>query len=76
MNVTEGARRMRSAGKWIVLIPLMMTLLLCLVSFGSYALNLNPRIIVLAVPLIPIEIFGIILWLAGWIMEGFAKEKD
>jgi hypothetical protein len=51
-------------------------LLLCLLLFTSNALNLNPRIIVFAAPLIPIEILGGILWLAGWIVEGFAKDTQ
>ena len=65
---------MRRAGKWMVFIPLIVLLLLYLLSFISYALNRNHGIIALAIPLFPIEILGVILWLAGWIVEGFAKD--
>jgi hypothetical protein len=74
MNVMEGARRMRRAGRWMVLIPLLVTIFLCLLSFIAYALNRRAGFIVFAVPLIPIEILGMILWLAGWIVEGFGKD--
>jgi hypothetical protein len=73
MNVYEGARRMRRAGRWIVFISLIATALLCLLSFFAYAMNLKHGIITLAILLLPIEILGGILWLAGWIVEGFAK---
>jgi hypothetical protein len=76
MNVMEGARRMRRAGRWMVVIPLLVTVVLGLAAFVAYALNRNPGIIGLAVPLIPIEIIGVVLWLAGWIVEGFAKDTD
>ncbi|MGD0682185.1 MAG: hypothetical protein ABR990_09040 [Terracidiphilus sp.] len=74
MNVEEGAKRMRRAGKWIVLIPLVVTVLLSVISFIAYAMNRNHGIIALAILLLPIEILGGILWLAGWIVEGFAKD--
>jgi hypothetical protein len=67
---------MRRAGRWIVLIPLGVTALLCLGAFICYALNRNAGIIGLALPLLPIEILGATLWLAGWILEGLAKDAD
>ena len=76
MNVEEGSRRMRRAGKWIVIIPLILAALFCLLGIFAHALNRNPGIIGLALPLIPIVFFGAVLWLAGWIVEGFAKNTD
>ena len=64
---------MKRAGKWMVYIPLIVSVLFGLLAFIAYALNRNPGIIALALPLIPIEILGAVLWLAGWIVEGFAK---
>jgi hypothetical protein len=58
----------------MVLIPLLVSVILGLLSFIAYALNRNPGIIAFAVPLIPIEILGAALWLAGWIVEGFGKD--
>jgi hypothetical protein len=66
MNITEGARRMRSGG-----------IVLFLLSIGTAYLGLW------AVPvlhyancvelLFAIMIPGALLWLAGWILQGFAK---
>jgi hypothetical protein len=77
MNALEGARRMKVAGRWMVWIALSLTVLmwglLTLFSylragfFGGFGF-LEPVIIFvyLACP-------GGALWLAGWIVEGFAK---
>jgi hypothetical protein len=75
MNTREGARRMQRAGQWLVMIPL--TTLLLLTGF-TVVLNLlhpnasNPLGFIL--PFIPLLLPGGLLWLAGWIVEGFSKE--
>lgn len=78
MNALEGARRMQLAGRWIVWIALSVTVLLWgAIMLFSYlrAPLLLPRLGFLE----PLFVFfylacpGAILWLAGWIVEGFAK---
>ncbi len=80
MNVPEGARRMKLAGLWIASIPLGILLLL-MVGAGTlivqrqdyaYLANLGPAAILI---LLYLEIPGWILWLAGWIVEGFSQEE-
>ena len=85
MNVTEGAKRMMLAGRWIVAAGLLIWLLSMLVrasdlfNLGNLPLGvrflLNDLFNVLALS-IPIALAGGVLWLAGWIIEGFAKEAD
>ena len=75
MNIVEGARRMKVAGRWIVFIPLTVILVLmgvvlvvvCLSAAGALPvmeLQFIAPLLILAVP-------GAFLWLAGWIVEGF-----
>lgn len=78
MNALEGARRMQVAGRRIVWVALGLTVLfwglLMLFSylhggsFGGFGF-LEPAIlfVYMACP-------GVVLWLAGWIVEGFAKK--
>ena len=78
MNALEGARRMQVAGRWIVWIALGLTVLfsgllmlfsyLHAGSFGGFGF-LEPAFlfVYMACP-------GGVLWLAGWIVEGFAKK--
>jgi hypothetical protein len=73
---------MKRAGQWIMLIPASIVLILMSCegffaystheSFGVYRafLALGPAFLTLIVLLIP----GAALWLAGWIVEGFAKD--
>jgi hypothetical protein len=81
MNSAEGARRMQTAGRWMVFIPVSMGLLfICLALVIAY-LNSgknSPGFSLFAfVPLLlPIGVIGIFLWLAGWIVEGFAQKSD
>jgi hypothetical protein len=76
MNIHEGARRMCRAGQWMILIPLTVLLLLMLV-LGILDL-LHPGrggSLGLIRVFLPLMIPGALLWLAGWIVEGFAKEE-
>ena len=65
------------AGQWMILIPLTVLLLLMLI-FGI--LDLLHRgsggSLSLITVFLPFMIPGALLWLAGWIVEGFAKEED
>ena len=79
MNFKEGARRMRVAGLWMIVVPLSaflllwaVTLTIALIRVGSPA---GFGVIDLS-PCIPLVIPGAILWLAAWIMEGFAKDAQ
>jgi len=82
MNIQEGARRMKRAGQWMVVIPFCI-MLLVMVAVGIAILE-RPNSVGLVglqpihavVLLIWLEIPGWALWLAGWITEGFAKEPD
>ncbi len=78
MNVHEGARRMRYAGIWLALIAISWrTLVLCIQviflfrgGMGAIAGGLGiGEVLIAAAP-------GVLLWIAGWIVEGFAKEPD
>ena len=76
MNIPEGAYRMRIAGRWLTSVPLLAFVLINLwdilpallhkpnlqVEFGLF------ETILLALP-------GGILWLSGWILEGFAGKE-
>lgn len=76
MNVQEGARRMREAGLWLIALPLGLLLILLIVWGAEYMSVRND----LRSPLgmtafcIPFLIPGAALWLAGWIVDGFAKD--
>jgi len=77
MGVYEGARRMQQAGRWMIFIPLTVCLLfagasVALTFTGAsnfFALGIVPLLLSLEVP-------GATLWLAGWIVEGFAQGSD
>jgi hypothetical protein len=72
MNVAEGAKRMRRAGQWMILIPL-----IALALLWGLAMSGAPPMLELAQMNLPLSVLslGAALWLAGWIVEGFAKEK-
>jgi hypothetical protein len=74
MNITEGARRMQSAGRWIFLINSAFVLCLIGVDFLLPAYMRDFRFLGIVPLLFPILVFGAALWLAGWIMDGFAKD--
>jgi uncharacterized membrane protein len=68
---------MRHAGRWIMLIPALIALLfmgreayLAYYLRGSFSIGSG------LLALIALVIPGAVLWLAGWIVEGFAKDTD
>ena len=80
MNVHEGTKRMKLLGMAMAATPLIACVLFNLYEiqpvatrsgFGGFSYHLSIRIfaaaIVLACP-------GAILWAAGWVVAGFAKE--
>jgi hypothetical protein len=81
MNIREGARRMKLAGKWMVVVPLcIMILVMGIVGImiaarpGAASLvYLGPAF---AVALFYLEIPGWALLLFGWIVEGFATKEE
>lgn len=77
MNIREGAGRLRRAGRWMILIPLSVgVLVLCCEAVFAHrhpmAFDFGPVLVDMIVLSIP----GALLSLAGWILEGFAKEAE
>jgi hypothetical protein len=77
MNVAEGASRMKRAGRWMILIALAACVFLLFLTALSFLLpqylpryGTSDMILLLLFIAFP----GAFLWLAGWILEGFAKE--
>jgi hypothetical protein len=77
MNIAEGARRMQFAGHRLAAITSGLTVVLVLLFITAGFLNVQ-----MFGPLIALGflvLFGIIpgavLWLAGWIVEGFADKR-
>lgn len=78
MNIAGGARRMRRVGRYIVMAAVcVFALLLCVLAVALLrpSLGISFALIDLIVLPLLVAIPGAILWLAGWIVEGFA-EKD
>jgi hypothetical protein len=85
MNMKEGARRMQRSGRAMVIIALS-AFALCAIAAGVYAflpsyLHVTEVIgIVLPILLTVVWIcatatgLGTILWVAGWILDGFHNE--
>ena len=84
MNIHEGTRRMKRAGIWLAVIgvcwraPAVCTQMIVLFPFGGTP---NARGVAFAKGLLIEEIIlaavpGALLWIAAWIVEGFAKEPD
>jgi hypothetical protein len=67
MNVAEGTRRIRQAGKWIFLLAA--TTLILLYAMSMILKNGLPGFSALS----QIALVGVALWVAGWIVEGFAR---
>ena len=65
---------MRRAGRWMILLPLTAMALLSLAAFIAYAFHQSYAMLGLAPLFLMIMIPGAILWLAGWILDGFAKD--
>ena len=76
MNVTEGARRMQRAGKWMTIIPL--SFLLLLASWFAvqelFHLNVVEGHVFGLLDFVVLSIPGMAILHAGWIVEGFAKQ--
>jgi hypothetical protein len=80
MNVHEGARRMQRAGKWLVMIPLSVLSLIWAIAFIETLLKHGyppyHAPLIFLILFIYLAIPGGALWLAGWIVEGFAGNPD
>jgi len=81
MDVQEGARRMKRAGQWLIMVPLTAVLILLAIGLvvsvlrhDSGSLGRGPIVFLFA--FIYLAIPGGVLWLAGWIVEGFAKKES
>jgi hypothetical protein len=77
MNVIEGTKRMQRAGRWMVIIALgLCVLMLCWTAISfllpSYVHGYGVSDLILLLFFVAVP--GAVLWLAGWILEGFAKE--
>lgn len=77
MNLREGARRMKKAGLWLTVLPLLLVLFLIARDafltwrqFGSF--DVNPGLLELLALAVP----GVGLLLLGWIVDGFAVEAS
>jgi hypothetical protein len=78
MNVREGASRMKRAGSWMAIIPVTMGVLIVginLVAGLGHGILL-PQIPLISMLAIELAIPGTLLWIAGWITEGFAEEPN
>jgi hypothetical protein len=78
MNLRNGAKRLQQAGKWIALPPTAVSVL-CGIGFLLNLVIHLPFLRVLFVPVffcIQIAGFGLLLWLSGWIVEGFADDPQ
>jgi hypothetical protein len=81
MNVIEGARRMQTAGRWMAFTPVCLGLLFICLSLVIANLPLGRNslgfpLFAFVPLLLPIGIIGVFLWIAGWIVEGFAQKSD
>jgi hypothetical protein len=78
MNIAGGARRMRRVGQYLLFAALgVFALLLCVLAVALLRPSLGIGFALLDLILLPLLVAapGAVLWLAGWIVEGFA-EKD
>jgi hypothetical protein len=83
MNIDEGARRMQRAGRAMVILALSV-FALCAIFAGIYAFLPSylhvTEVFSIVLPMLLIVLWicgtaiavGIVLWVAGWILEGFA----
>jgi hypothetical protein len=84
MNVEEGSRRMRTAGRNVVMIAFCIVLLLfCLaivdVLYGPHSGNINWVMMMLeeAMSVATMTMFvGVALWIAVWIVKGFSQNDN
>jgi hypothetical protein len=81
MNVEEGARRMTRAGQWLVGVPSAIAIAIWTVTLAGGLLHpgfgiLFPGAMIFGVLALYLAIGGGVLWLAGWIVEGFAQKQE
>lgn len=68
---------MQRAGKWMVLVPVALLVLLISAAEIQSSFRHDLRSPFGLIPMIiPLLIPGILLWLAGWIVEGFGKNAS
>ena len=84
MNLFEGARRMQVVGKTItfvgiglMLLGLLAALVLATLGTARLPVGIEPAagMLIMVVGFWPL-LFGGLLWIAGWILEGFVKPKE
>jgi hypothetical protein len=81
MSVQEGARRMKRAGHWIVFVPLTFAVVmwgigLAIALLRRDTISLMHGGIFFLIVFVYLAIPGVVLWIAGWIVEGFAKKES
>lgn len=81
MNIREGAARMKRAGQWLFVVPSSFVILCWVIGVAAGQLNrgigaLFGPLLIFVVLALYLAIAGGVLWLAGWITEGFAMEPD
>jgi hypothetical protein len=84
MNVEESARRIKRSGKWLVFITATTILLLSIagVIAGGSILDIEfagffPFVFRLLAPATYcLLVAGVLIWIAGWVVEGFAKKEQ
>jgi hypothetical protein len=79
MNAQEGAERMKRAGQWLFVVPSTIAIVIWAAAATGALLHqrfgvLFPGAMIFGVLAIYLAIAGGVLWLAGWIVEGFAKD--
>jgi len=77
MNISEGARRIQRAGRWICLVSTSLAALLgvlaTIISYFRIGIFIPATGVVVVYLMSFIFVPGAVLRLAGWILEGFAK---
>jgi hypothetical protein len=80
MNIQEGAGRMKHAGQWLFVVPSTVVILCWVIGLAAgqmyrgFGILIGPGMIFAALALY-VAIAGGVLWLAGWIVEGFAQKE-
>jgi hypothetical protein len=73
MAAIEGVRRIKGLGKWIIIIGSIAAVVLWVVAMLFYQPKINPVAQLIAF-LLPPLILGGLIWIFGWIIEGFTME--
>jgi nitric oxide reductase large subunit len=83
MSVATGAKRMKIAGRWMVIVAVCAFVLFtglgvvrAFLPFSEHFYGFGLLQFVPLLVLFYIGVPGAILWLAGWIVEGFANEDS